>query len=271
MTGAIFMEQLKRSWKSLLGVGLLLMVLGFYVSAIIQEADTLQQYHDILGSMPPQLLATFGLSEAETLATLEGFVGFAFFTYGALVVATYAVIMGLNVISNDEDDAIMDLVLSLPIPRWHIIAEKFAAYAVIALGLSLFSSLGVFAGAQTLPADMAVDLGLLFVASLNMIPLMLSILAFTVFVSSLTGDKRIVAAVAGGFVVVSYFVFTVSNMTEDALSLVLGAFSVFYYFDAEGTVNNGISYVNVLILLMSTAVLFAGSLFMYERRDIQAG
>ena len=81
--------------------------------------------------MPPLLLQAFGMTDAAQLATPAGFLDFGFFSYMMLVLAAYAVIAGLSVTANEEDRGIMDVLLSLPIPRWRLVVERFLAYALI--------------------------------------------------------------------------------------------------------------------------------------------
>lgn len=60
--------------------------------------------------------------------TPEGIVAVSFFGKFALLFTAYPVVMGMRVTSNEEDDGILDVLLSLPVARWQVILEKFAAH-----------------------------------------------------------------------------------------------------------------------------------------------
>ncbi|NOG48178.1 MAG: hypothetical protein HND48_01075 [Chloroflexi bacterium] len=57
-------------------------------------------------AMPKVLLQAFGLTDVRVLATPEGFVGLAYFTYAAIVMAIYAVSAGMSITANDEENGI---------------------------------------------------------------------------------------------------------------------------------------------------------------------
>lgn len=270
MTGTIFIEQLKRSWRTMLGLGVTLAILAIYVSAVVQDADVLIAYRDLLGQMPAGMLAAFGLSDASTLATADGFIGFAFFTYGAFIMAAYGVVMGLNITVNDEDDGIMDVILSLPLPRWRVIVEKVAAYSLIILGICGMAFIGLLIGSRMIPEEMRGDIDLLnmFMACLNLFPLTLAIIGFTVFVASLIGRKHIVAAIAGTFVFGSYFLQMAADAASESIAGFLGKFSIFTYFDGGTVAREGLNAFNVVLLIVVALILVTVSLFTFERRDI---
>lgn len=262
----IFVEQLKRAWRPAIfwggGIGLL----GFYVASVIQNAEILQQYEAILAALPLPLLAAFGVSDVSSLVSPEGFIGFGFLFYAILALAVYAVLSGLNITANDEEAGIMDVVLALPIPRWRVIAEKFAAYTVLSAVVVFISGIGLFAGASVTIIEL--DRMRLLEGTVNMLPTMLVIMAFTAMVASLISRKGLVATIATSFVVLSYFLFTIDNATDSSLTTALGHLSFFHYYDAEQVMQTGLALGHVALLLSLTAVCVAISLVAFERRDI---
>ncbi|MEO1645311.1 MAG: hypothetical protein AAFR67_08995 [Chloroflexota bacterium] len=87
MTGAIFTEQLKQSWRNAVYWGFGLGMLVFYVTAAIEDPATIDSYRGLLEALPPAMLSAFGLSSAELLTSAEGFIAFAGFAYGSLALA----------------------------------------------------------------------------------------------------------------------------------------------------------------------------------------
>src|SRR5450631_3015554 len=141
MSGAVFLEQLRRTWRGSLLWSLVVAGMGLYIVLLIPDSKLLKQYGDLLSSMPPFIINMAGGSGADAafIATPEGFLAFGFFGAVMLVVSGYAVLAGLSLTANDEDRGILDVVLSLPLPRWRLVLEKFAAYTIsllLILGIS---------------------------------------------------------------------------------------------------------------------------------------
>ena len=127
MSGTIFMETLRHNWRIALYWGLGIGGYAVLIILLIPSVDVLKQYADLVANMPAGMLKMFGAADASSLGTPEGFLGFGFFTYTVLMLAVYAVVAGLGVTANEEDQGILDVVLSLPVPRWRIIVERLAA------------------------------------------------------------------------------------------------------------------------------------------------
>lgn len=262
----IFIEQLKRAWRSAIFWGIGIGLLGFYVTSVIQNAEILAQYEEILAALPTPLLAAFGVSDVNSLVSPEGFIGFGFLFYAILALAVYAVLSGLNITANDEDEGIMEVMLALPIARWRVIAEKFAAYTLLSIVIVVISGMGLFAGASVTIIEL--DRMRLLQGTINMLPTMLIIMAFTAMVASLSSRKGIVATIATVFVVLSYFLFTIDNATDSPITTMLGQLSFFHYYDAEQVMQTGLMLGNVVLLIGLTMVCVAISLVAFEQRDI---
>src|SRR5204862_37745 len=96
------------------------------------------------------------------------FLGFGFFGYVLLVLAAYGVIAGLNITANEEDRGILDITLSLPIPRWRLVLERLLAYTLILALILALTFASMWAVKQTSSVD--IDMGLLAQAMFNLLP-----------------------------------------------------------------------------------------------------
>jgi ABC-2 type transport system permease protein len=266
MAGSIFIEQLKRIWKHLIYWGIGLGLLSWMVMMIIPSADVLQEYAELIESMPPFLMQAFGASDMEALATPEGFIGLEIFSFVILLMAAYAVNAGLNIVSNDENDGAMDILLTLPVPRWRVILERFAAYSLIVMFIAMTTYIGLAIGNSMV--ELEVNMQVMAAASVNMIPVTLAIMAFTVFVAGWSPRRGLVLATSTLFVVLSYFVYTIGNAVNTTAANVASSLSVFHYYDHEAVVIDGMQWDNMLILLVIMALLVAVSLVTFERRDV---
>jgi ABC-2 type transport system permease protein len=265
-TGTIFTEVLRRSWRQMIYWGIGLGLMALIMITVVPNVDTLEQYKGIVETMPPVLMQAFGLSDAETLATPEGFLAYGFFTYAILLLAVYAVIAGLNITAVEEDNGIMDVTLALPVKRWQVIIEKFAAYALMLVGLLAISAIGLLFG----PSLVSVDINMQVIAEsyVNLYPPVLLMMAFTMFIATIARRRSNATVIAIAFIVGSYFFNFIGRAATDTFAEVIANASFFYYADAESIVQNGLLLGNVVLLLGVSLLLTAGSVWAWSRRDV---
>ena len=192
MTGAVFSETLRRNWRQILWWGLGIGALGMSVALIVPNADMLKTLARAFQSMPPSMLEMFGGEDAASMATPEGFLNLIFFSYALLILAGFAVIAGLNITANEEDNKILDILLSLPVPRWRLVLEKFLAYTAITVGIVLLTFGSLWTALKMTPA-LAMDDARLLETTLNLLPSTLLVLALTVLLTSLVRSKTVAA------------------------------------------------------------------------------
>ncbi|MGJ3240383.1 MAG: ABC transporter permease subunit [Anaerolineae bacterium] len=271
MTGTIFVEQFKQTWRQMLYWGVGLFMLAFYILAVIEDPDIIEQYSVLLQSFPPAMLSAFGLSDAALLTSAEGFVAFAGFTYGGLALAVFGVLAGLNITANDEDSGMMNVILALPTPRWQVIVERFLAYSVQLLVIVALLLLGIVVGANVFNVEL--DMMLMVLGSINLIPASLAIIGVTALIGGAFSNKTLVTSLAGGFVLVSYMLNIIAgavNADDMPLAEWLGRVSVFTYLDSEGVIlEESLNTGNVLILLVLAVVSVMIALYAFENRDIR--
>jgi ABC-2 type transport system permease protein len=267
MFGVTFVEQLKSSWRQILYWGGGLSMLVIFVMSILQDVSVLDQYADLIGDLPPQMINAMGLEDAAALGTPEGFIGFIALTYGTVVMAIFAVVAGLDVTANDEDEGILNVLLSLPIPRWQVLVERALAYAVIIIAIAMLEFAAIFVGTSMIPVD--VNLRPLFLGCLNLIPGALSLMAVTIFFTSIISNKVIATGISAAFVLTSYVLFIIGgSVREDTFGYYLGRLSVWTYFDGQAVIREGLNPVNFGGLLALVVVLLIISVWAFERRDI---
>lgn len=266
MAWVIFGETLKRNWRATLYWGIGVGLLGFYIFVVIPDIDALQQYAGLIEALPPAMMQFFGVGSAAAIATPEGFLSFGFFGYAMLILAVYGVIAGLGVIANEEEEGIMDVLLSLPVARWRVMVEKVAAYSLMAIIIVALSLVGLLVGMAS--SALEVDIGKLIAGSFNMIPTIWLIMVFTVFISAIVRRRGTTIAIAAAFVIASYFLNFLGQVAPNSPAETVSYLSLFRYYDAESVMLDGLNIANIA-LLIGTAFLFnLGALWFFERRDI---
>ncbi len=267
MNGAIFIETLKRNWRQMFYWGIGLGFLGFYIVSIVRDVDTLKQYQDIIGNkLPPAVMQAMGISDMAALATPEGFIALGFILYAMILLLVYAVLSGMNITANEEDDGSMDVLLTQPVARWRVVTEKYAAYGLLSGGIILVSYLGLLAGRLASPLDFS--MGRLMMTS---IPLTLGvwfIIAATAAANTFFRRKSTATVVIISFIVVSYFLNVIGNAASTTAAGALKDLSFFQYMNVQGVVQHGLVFTSLLILVVATAVMFGLSVVLFERRDV---
>ncbi|MBN1966017.1 MAG: ABC transporter permease subunit [Anaerolineae bacterium] len=265
MAGAVFMETLRQQWRQVIWWGLGLFVLDLYILIIIPDVDMLEQMADFVSTMPPLFMQFFGLSGAASLATPTGFIALLY-GFVLLILVAWAVLSGLNVTSNEEDEGTLDMLLSLPIPRWRVVVEKYLVFAVLGLVMLTLGYLGLMAGLQV--STLEIDTGRVLEMSLGMLPSLLCVVALTVFLSALLKRRAAAVGLVTAIVVGSYVLNFLAESAPDSIFYSLRYASLFNYYKGEAIMLDGLSWGNVGVVLAATLVLLAGSLWAFQRRDV---
>ncbi len=131
-------------WVWGLSLGAILFITFSAWPAIAGDAEAMQA---IMDSIPAELLALFGLTDPQALATPAGFVSSR--TYGSvgpIVLIVFTITAMTAGLAREESTGRLDMVLSNPVPRDRIVPEKSAALgvlvAIIALTLTVIGLVG---------------------------------------------------------------------------------------------------------------------------------
>ena len=266
MFGMIFIETLRQTRWQMLYWGLGLGVMALISTALVPLFDAMKIV-ELLQGMPPILLAASGLDANVTaFATPEGIITVGFFGKFALIFAAYPVVMGMRVTANEEDDGILDMVLSLPVPRWQMMIEKFAAYLLTIIFIAVLVYAGLWLGTQLI--NVSLDMSRMAPMVLNIVPTLTLVMAFTVLVAAIIRRRQVSLAVATAFVLGSFMLDSVAGMVEGGSAALLRKISVFSYYDPGNVIQNGLIWGNVVGLLIVSGVLLVGALWFFQRRDV---
>lgn len=266
MSGVVFLETLRRHARTMLYWALGVASMAVYIVLVIPDMSTLTKYNDLIKGMPTVLLSALGASDTVAMGTPAGFLGYSFFGWIMLVLAVYGVISGLDITANDEDRGTLDVLLSLPLPRWRIVIEKFAAYALAVVVIALTSLIVLLWGIRQSPALQTISDGQVIAGTLNFIPSTLLVMAFTAAVAVVVRRRNAAAGIAAVFVIASWFVDTLGR-SAPSLDTVR-TFSFFRYYDSMSVVLHGFVIGNVVLLVVIAVLLLAGAVTAFERRDI---
>jgi ABC-2 type transport system permease protein len=265
MPWSIFNETFRRNWRGMIFWGLGLGLLGAVMTMIIPNMALLKQLESLM-KMLPAIAKSFGMDDAAQMATPEGVIGAGYFGRVLLLLAVYTVLSGLNITVNEEDQGIMDMLLSLPVARWRIVLEKFAAYTLMILVIVTIGFFGLYLG--SVAAAIQVDTQKLIISSINIVPSALLMLAFTTFAGSLFRHKNHATAITVLFIVGSYVMDFVGNAASDSPIAGLRSISFFAYYDNVHVMQNGMNVGSIMLLLGITVILLIASIWCFQQRDV---
>lgn len=268
MTGVIFNNTLRRGLRTAIWWGLGMAGLLFLQIIILQDASLLEQTALLLNSLPPFLLEAFGGTSGITfIATPLGYLALQFYGFIIVIYAIYSVVGGLNVTANEEEAGVMDMILSLPVPRTQLILAKTIAYALLCGLVVALTVAGLLLGIVLTPG-IAWDVGPLMLATLNILPGMLALLAFTIMAGTIFRRRGTAMAVSAIFIVASYFLTTFALASPGTILDSLRWLSFMTYYDATGVMQHGLNWGNISVLLLAGAVMLGAAVWRYDRRDI---
>jgi ABC-2 type transport system permease protein len=266
MSGAVFIETLRRTWAQTLLWALGLGFLAMTIVLMIPLMDMMAMVK-LLESMPAFVRSAVGVGDnLMVITTPEGFVAVGFFGKLALVLAAYPVVMGLRVTANEEEDGILDVLMSAPLPRWRMVVEKLAAYALSIIVIALTVLAGMWLGAMIV--DVQLDMGLMGQAIINVTPMLLLILALTALAGAALRRRRDALIVATVFVLGSFMLDTVGSMAAGSAAENLRQISVFSATSAVSVMERGLAWGTIAALLAIALVFSGGAVWAFRRRDI---
>jgi ABC-2 type transport system permease protein len=247
-------------WAS--GIGLLsAMIIAFFPS--IRGND---DFNAMLESYPDNLMALFGLTKLTDITSAVGFLNAELFGLMApLLFVIHGVVLGSGAIAGEEGRGTLEILLTEPISRRKLVAQKFAAMITnaIFLGLVLWIVLVISA----LAIDMGVSVLRLAAITFSTVLLGVTFGALAFAAGCITGSRSnsvfIVAAVAVG----TYLL----NAASGIVSYMQWAkwMSPFFYYNAADPLANGLNPTHAAVLLATIAILLGAGYAGLQRRDLR--
>lgn len=233
-----------------------------YIAIYPSVADQMAGFADL------EIYQAMGMS----LGTFPDWVGSILIVFMPLVAAIYGIINGTGTLAGEEEDGRLEMVVTLPLPRWQIVTAKAIALAIssfIMFVVVAVVSLLVFQAIQSQIDTEMVGTDM-FTAVLLAWPLVFAVGMLSLFLAAFCANRRIASIIAAAVLVVSYFG---SNLAASTTALEpFEPFFLFTYLDASGTaVMEGQAAGDMLVLLAIGLVSFALALFFFQRRDLTVG
>ncbi len=266
MFSSVFLKTLRDQRRSLIGWAVGIVALVGMMAAMWPTVRSMPDLNEFLANYPEALRELFNI---ESLTTGAGFLNVELFSIilPALFVV-FGVSRGARLVAGDEETGSLEVLLTTPLPRWRVVAEKAAALVVgiLWLGAVLFGSTWLFG--ELIGLELTV--GYIASATLAMTVLGLEYGALALAIGAITGRRALAMGVSGTMAVAGYVLYVAGEFV--AAVEPWQVLSPFYYALGEGSVATGLAGVPLGHMWMVLAALgaFALSIRLFERRDISA-
>lgn len=259
----------RRGWqdrrRSRLGWTLGLVAYMAMILAVWPSLDGSDSFADVAQDYPEALKAMFGGNDAfDAITTPAGFLNSYVFSFMLpLLLVVMAIGLGASMLGGEEEDGILDLLLSNPVSRRRVVLEKSLVIAGQVVLVTLVVLLVILAGGPAIGLDVAVSA--VFAAGVG--SMLYGVLhGFVALLAGAATGRRAPALAVGAVVAVAgYALTTVAELASWAEPL--GKVSPLYHATAGNPVQNGMP-ANYLVLAGAALVVLAATVVVFSRRDL---
>lgn len=260
MTAALLRKGLRDLRGQILGWGLGLgVLLGLTVGLYPSIAST---YAEAMSGLPEGFLAFFGGELA--LDTLQGYLNAEFFSYAPLTLAVFAIMAGTGVLSGEEGQGTLDVLLAQPVSRRRVAVTKHIALLVAMAGAILLMMAAFWL--SLLFINVEVPVGRILAAFALLWPFTVAVAYLSVLLSLIVPGRLAAGVIIAIYLVGSYILDSLANLVS-WLANGRPVFLTAYYRGGEALLGD-ISWVYVGGLLALVVVVPVLSLWLFETRDI---
>ena len=263
---AIFWRQLKKNSIMILGWGLGLALLGFYLFDIYETLFVANaNVADFIGAFPEELMAFFG--QQGGVITPTSFLNLEFFSFTPLILGIMVVSTASGLVARREEDGTLELVIAQPISRSRVFWGKLLAL-LVSLTLILGLTWSGFAIGMGQGGTFDFSLWEMSRAFISLFAVLLVFLSLALLFSMVLPSSTTAGLVSGFLVVVFYFISSLSNIDEKLEGI--NNFSPMRYYQGAEAIEQFEPY-HLLILLGTSLIFILLSWLIFERRDLRFG
>lgn len=261
----IFKRRLLKNWVMILGWGLGLGLLGYYLFDIYEtffQRDV--NLMEVFNAFPDDIMAFFG-GDVD-LFTPSGFLHLEFFSYMPIVLGIVVVTAAASLISKDEEEGTLELIIAQPINRLTLFASRTIALILSVILILAITWVGFYLGANYNNFDLSLaELTRPFVSLFTILMLFLSL---ALLLSMILPSSSSAGFVSGFLLIASFFISSLARIDEKLEGV--NRFSPLKYYQGGAAVE-GLDAQKLLLLFGITlfCLLIAG--FLFVKRDLRFG
>jgi ABC-2 type transport system permease protein len=256
-------QELKFRLKGILGwaAGLSLFPI-IYVGIYPQVAEEMGGIADL------EIYQAMGMS----LGTFGGWVGSILLVFMPLIASIYAILNGTGTLAGEEEDGRLEMLVTLPLPRWQIVLAKAIALIIsISVILAVVGVMSLIV-LQSIESQIETEItgSDIAIAVIYLIPFVVSFGMISMFLAAFTAKKRIASGISILILIVGYFG---SNLSASASFLEpYKPIFMFTYIDSSTTaILEGQPSSEIMILLSISLISLLLAVYFFAGRNLTTG
>lgn len=232
-----------------------------------------------IGIYPSVAEEMAGLADLEiykamgmSVGTFADWVGSILIVMLPLIASIYVLSNGTGTLAGEEEDGRLEMLVTLPLPRWKIVTAKAIALAISSFIIYLVVSVVsvfVFQGIESQIETEMVGMDL-FSAVISAWPLIFAVGMIAMFLAAFCSSRRIASMISAAILVIGYFG---SNLAGSTTALEpFEPFFLFTYLDASAkAVTEGQQAGDTLVLLGVGLAAYILALLFFQHRKLTVG
>ncbi len=267
MNSNLFLKELRRNALSLI---IWMIVITLLISVTMSVYPTfMENQSKILGMVsliPKGALQFKGISNFNDLLSVLGFYAANNVIYMMVLGSIFAIVLSSNILLKEEYEKTAEYLLTRPLTRSEIFFSKLAVLSLYIFLLNLVTALAGFICMELVKKGVFSIKAFLI---LSLYTLLLNSLfgATGLFLSTLVKRAKPITTFSIGLVLIFYFIYTLSKITESAAKI--GYLSPFKYVNVD-VINPAykLDLLNLSIFIGTSLLLTGISWQLYKRKDI---
>ena len=261
MSFSITYQSIRTNSKGAFFTGFGLLLMAFLFAALHDQLKA--DLSSLLDVIPSGMEAFIG--DLSVATTPEGWLSIELFAlFVPLAFAILGLALGSKMIGKEEDSGTLELLLSRPISRHHIVAEKALALGIILALPAALLWLGVFIGSLLFPFD--VNLMYVAQATISAWVFGLGFGMMTFAAQATSGNRGIAVALGAGFLGLTWALNIIAELVSSLGNLKYA--SPLHYFNNPQTLISGLDMLYVVVLIAIALLGYVLAHIGFANRDI---
>jgi ABC-2 type transport system permease protein len=267
MNRNLFLKEMRRN---ALGLVIWMIVITLLITVTMSVYRTfLENQSKIIGMMnlvPKGALQFKGISNFNDLLSVLGFYAANNVIYMMLLGSIYAIVLSSNILLKEEYLKTAEYLLTWPLTRAEIFVSKLVVLFINVLLLNLVTSLAGFICMEIVKTG-PFSVKAFLILSMNTFLLNILFVTIGIFMSTLVKRPKPITTFSIGLVLILYFIYTLSKITESAANI--GYLSPFKFVSIDA-INPAykIDYWHLLYFVGLSLVFTRLAYRFYKRKDI---
>ncbi len=267
MNRNLFLMEMKRNMLSLIIWTILIsLLIAFTMSVFRTFVENQSKVMGMINLVPKGVLQFKGISNFDDLFSVLGFYSANNIIYMMVLGSIFAIVISSNILLKEEYNKTAEYLLTRPLTRSEIFTSKLAVVFLDVFLLNLVTSLAGFISLELVKKG-PFNINAFLILSVYTLLLNFLFGSIGLFLSTLVKKPKPITTLCIGTVLVFYFIYTVSKITESASNI--GYISPFRFVDVN-TLDPAykLNPWNLLYFIGISLFLTGISYRLYKRKDI---